>query len=297
MAFGVAGCAAPAPDTDPAVLPEGVRVELIQLRADVAPRQAQLRIINDSDRSLTVGAVQVEDPRFDGAATRVDAERTSRVAAGATVDVRVQLPPMACAVPAREPGAGTAAGDGTLVVQMEVPSPSDSAGAPVVAEPVMASDPLGFVEPLYERECRAEALAEAARVEFTEFTPSQAGEPAALTLAITPMDGGATIVGVQRTNLIDFGAATVDGAYPVDLTIDASDEVTVIDLPIVPFRCDPHAVQEDKRGTIFDVRVIVDGETGETGETGESGEIALFVGEDMRGEILTWVAQWCGFAD
>ena len=34
-------------------------------------------------------------------------------------------------------------------------------------------------------------------------------------------------------------------------------------MPLVPFRCDPHAVQEDKRGTIFDVRVEVDGEPGE----------------------------------
>ena len=55
-----------------------------------------------------------------------------------------------------------------------------------------------------------------------------------------------------------------------------------------PVRCDPHVVQEDKRGTIFDVRVELDG---------EPGQVELFVGEDMRGRILTWVAEWCGFGD
>ena len=48
------------------------------------------------------------------------------------------------------------------------------------------------------------------------------------------------------------------------------------------------AVQEDKRGTIFDVRVSV---------AGESGEVELFVGDALRGRILTWVADWCGFGD
>ena len=45
-------------------------------------------------------------------------------------------------------------------------------------------------------------------------------------------------------------------------------------------------MQEDKRGTIFDVRVSV---------AGESGEVELFVGDALRGRILTWVADWCGF--
>ena len=57
-------------------------------------------------------------------------------------------------------------------------------------------------------------------------------------------------------------------------------------VPIVPLRCDPHAVMEDKRGTVFDVRVEVDG---------ASGVIEVAAPEAMRGEILRWVADWCGF--
>jgi hypothetical protein len=269
------GCAAAPAATDTAstpALPAGVTVELVQLRADVAPRQAQVRVINDSDEAITIGEIRVEDPRFDGAATRVVGGRTSTVPAGRSVDVRVQLPQVDCAAPA----------DARSEVVLELLS--DAGAADVAAS---AGDPLGFVAPLHARECRLARLADAASVDFTAFRPSAPGAPATLELTITPSgEGAASLVGVQRTNLIDFAAPTVDGAYPLDLAIAPGDtQPIVVAIPIVPVRCDPHAVQEDKRGTIFDVRVEVDG---------QPGEIELFVGEEMRGAILSWVPVWCG---
>jgi len=43
---------------------------------------------------------------------------------------------------------------------------------------------------------------------------------------------------------------------------------------------------EDKRGTVFNVLVEVDG---------ASGVVEVAAPEAMRGEILRWVADWCGF--
>ena len=84
---------------------------------------------------------------------------------------------------------------------------------------------------------------------------------------------------------VDFAAQTRDGTYPLDVAIDAADRApVVIDLPIRPTRCDPHAVQEDKRGTLFRVWVSLGG---------EPGDIEVYVGDDMRGRILTWVPTWC----
>ena len=273
-ALVLAGCGAVGGSAEPdRTLPEGVTVELIQLRADVAPRQAQVHVTNGSDVALRIGDVRVEDPRFEDAAVRVVADRTSSVPAGRSVDVRVQLAAVDCDAPA----------DAEPEVVLELLADD---GSTEVTTP--ASDPLGFVAPLHERECLRERLADAATLAFTDFTPSPPGEPAALQLTITPTGtGAATIVGVQRTNLLDFGGATVNGAHPLDLVIaGGAAEPVVVELPLVPFRCDAHAVQEDKRGTIFDVRVELDG---------EPGEIELFVGEERRGEILTWVAGWCGF--
>ncbi|GAA3638850.1 hypothetical protein GCM10022200_22760 [Microbacterium awajiense] len=280
-AFLLAGCTA-APDADPsgresahpALAPDGLEVSLLQLRADVAPRQAQVHVVNDTPDTLVVGAVRVEDPRLDGPAARVVADRTSRVAPGGVVDIRVQLPGVSCPAPA----------DAAPIVVLEL---LDGDGAVTEVE-APAAVALGFLAPLHERECRAQALAEAADVSFTDFEPGAPGEPARLELTITPTGAAAaTIVGVQSTNLIGFDAETVDGAFPVDVDAAVGDTTPiVVDLPLVPFRCDPHAVQEDKRGTIFDVRIVVGG---------EAGEIERFVGEDMRGRILSWVAAWCGF--
>lgn len=148
-----------------------------------------------------------------------------------------------------------------------------------------AADPLGFLAPLHARECLAADVADAAVLTFTGFAPAPAGEAATLRLAVEPAGGDAVIAAVQPTVLLDF--ATEGGpAFLLDLAITVDTAATVVELPIVPARCDPHVVQEDKRGTIFDVDVAVGT---------ESGTIELFVGEDLRGSILSWVAEWCGF--
>lgn len=260
-------------------LPAGVTVELQQLRADVAPRQAQVHLTNGSDDPLQIAAVRVEDDRFDGPAERVIADRVSTVPAGGAVDIRVQLPPVDCTAPSEPEG--------------------DGAGSRVVLELVgedgttevstSASDALGFLATLHARECLMERVQDAATLEFTGFEASAPGEPATLQLTITPTGAGtATIVGVEGTNLIAFtGISADEDLFGLDLHVDTADaEPVVVDLPMRPFRCDPHVVQEDKRGTIFDVRVEVDG---------EPGQVELFVGDEMRGRILTWVGEWCGF--
>lgn len=270
---GAPGSAAPSAD---AGVPAGVTVELQQGRSDVAARQAQVVITNDTDETLVVGDVEVVDPRFDGPAVRVN-ERDSRISPGRSVGVRVQLPDVACGddVPA----------DAESVLTFEyVLGDAQSAATATV------DDPLDFIGPLHERDCRAAAVADAAHVSFGDFDPSPPGQPATLTMSVAPTGRGAvTITGIQTTNLLTFGeiAQTTVETYPIGYAVREGDTgMTEISLPLIPLRCDPHAVQEDKRGTIFDVEVEVDG---------QPGEFELAASEDMRGEILTWVSDWCGF--
>jgi len=260
------GCAGPG---EPEV-PDGLRVELVQQRSDVTQRQAQVRVVNGSAEAITVGAVAVDDPRFVGDATRVIADRSSTVPAGGDLDIRVQLAPVACDAPdAAEP---------TVALEVVIGGRSGTIR-------IAAADRLGFLAPLHARECLAADVAEAAALSFTVFEPAPAGEPATLRLAVDPAGGRATIVAVQPTVLLDFAGAS-GGVYPLDLAVSPGTAATVVDLPIVPARCDPHVVQEDKRGTIFVLDVAVGA---------QQGPIELFVGEDMRGRILSWVAAWCGF--
>lgn len=269
LVAALTGCtASTGTETPETSLPAGVAVELAQLRSDVAARQAQVRFVNDTDEVLMVGEVRVEDPRFDGAATRAISRETT-VRPGGTVDVRVQLPVVACPAPD--------AAASTLAVHYRL---GDDAREATVALP----ERIPFVAALHERECLVAALAEAATLSFGSFAPSPPGESAALRLEIEPTGaGGAELVGIRATNLLMFEG----GAKSWPLGISLPGERQTVAVPLVPLRCDAHAVQEDKRGTVFTVDVVLHG---------EAGRIELAASPELRGEILRWVADWCGFA-
>lgn len=272
-ACSITACTAASPAPSSTDLPAGIQVSFVQLRSDVASRQAEVRIGNTGDEPLVVGAVSVTDPRFDGPAERVVA-RTSTIPPGASTDIRVQLPPVAC------PAADEAAA--TVSVAYTVNGVEGVAVAPL-------PDPLAFVPPLHERECRAAALAEAADVSFTAFVPSHAGSPADLELTVAPTgDGAAQLTGIRETNLLTFDLpGGAGGLWPLEVVVRPGDRApVVVHLPLVPARCDPHAVLEDKRGTVFWVEAVIHG---------EPSRIDLAADETMRGRILTWVADWCGF--
>lgn len=276
LAFGLAGCA---PEPADARLPPEVRAELLQYRSDVAARQVVVEITNGTGSALEIGEVTVSDARFVEPAERV-VDRASTVAPGVTVAIRVQLPDVACF--GGPTGGADAAPPPSATVhwrQGEVSGVSDLA----------LTDPLDVLGPLHERECRGQALADAAAVSFADFAPSAPGEPAVLTLAVTPTGRAeAQLQSIRPTNLLMIGTDAVSDplAYPLRLQIDRASAPVQIDLPLLPFRCDAHAVQEDKRGTIFSLEVL-------TPEG--AGQIEVAASPDMRADILSWVARWCGF--
>lgn len=268
-AVGLAGCtAAPPNGPTPTALPAGVTVELFQLRSDVAERGAQLRVINDSAEDLVITGLTIDDDWFDGPATR---ERTSTIPAGRTVDLRFALPASACD---GEPDAAAR----TSRVTLEL-----AGGGEVTAD---LTDPLGFTSLVHEKECLRHDLAKAATLEWTSFTPSTNPQPATLQLGVTPTGATDTarLVDVQTTNLLQFAAEPSPFALGLDIASTTAPETIAV--PLVPLRCDPHAVMEDKRGTVFNIAVQIDG---------ASGVVEVAASESLRGEILRWVADWCGF--
>ena len=151
---------------------------------------------------------------------------------------------------------------------------------------VDVSDPLGFTTLIHEKECLRHDLARVATLEWSAFVPSAAPLPAELQLSITPAGGDETaeLVEVQTTNLLQF--ADEPTSFALALPVTGADAAGVVPVPLVPLRCDPHAVMEDKRGTVFDLLVEVGG---------ANGVVEVAAPEEMRGEILRWVADWCGF--
>jgi hypothetical protein len=269
LAFALTACT-PQPAETPAKtqLPAGIQVELFQLRSDVAERGAQVRVINDSGEDLAITSLTFADDWFAEPATR---DRESTIPAGRTVDLRFALPESACE---DEPDAASRTSRVTLELE--------GGGSATVD----VADPLGFTTLIHEKECLRHDLARVATLEWAAFTPSSAPLPAELQLAITPAGGAesAELVEVQTTNLLQF--ADQPTPFPLGTTETGSDAASQVSVPIVPLRCDPHAVMEDKRGTVFNVLVRVDG---------AEGVVEVAAPEAMRGEILRWVSDWCGF--
>lgn len=257
------GCA-----SAPSALPEGVSVSLLQLRSDVADRQAQVQVFNGSDEVLEIAELSVEDPRFARSAVRV-IDRISELAPGGTTNVRVQLPAFTC------PASGTAS---TLTI-----------GYTHRAQQAVASVPLAegipFLAAMHERECFGARLAEIVEVSLAGFEPSAAGEPAGLLLSLVPSgDGSAVIRGIHQTNLLTFAGGVA--VFPIEAHVDTGAAPQTLALPLLPWRCDPHAVQEDKRGTVFRIEAEVEG---------AAGQIELAASPELRGTLLGWVASWCRF--
>jgi hypothetical protein len=247
-----------------------VSVELIQLRSDVVDRAAQVRVQNAGEDDLVITGLEVVDPRFE---TPIVRDNGARVSSGRTLDMRIALPPVACDADAAADGA-------TIELEYEVD------GRATIAEASLP-DSLAFIPLLHEKECLRERLAGVAVLSWSGFEPSDAPAPADVTLEIDPSGGGgsARVETVETTNLLMFDRA---GAAPfvVGAEVEGSEVAQRVRVPLVPLRCDPHAVMEDKRGTIFDVTVSVEG---------VSGVVEVAAPPAVKGEILAWVAAWCGF--
>ena len=275
MTAPLAGCGAGCTSATEAAtaLPAGVTVAVTQLRSDVADRQVEVQVHNGSDEAIEIGAVSLDDPRFAAPATRV-VDRTSTLAPGRTVNVRVQLADVVCD--------GTATPGATVTFAY---TQGDRAGTASAA----AGEVFPFLDALHRRECVAARTAAAADVTWSAFTPSDAGAPASLELSIVPRSGAAAAVllaDVRETNLLTFDGVA-GGILPLDVTVGGDDQTArTIALPLRPARCDPHAVQEDKRGTVFTLDVVVGG---------EPGQFTLAADAALRGRILAWVADWCGY--
>ncbi len=79
-----------------------------------------------------------------------------------------------------------------------------------------------------------------------------------ITVEPTGADGSVRFIESGSTTLLMMAnpaTGTLENLLPIDVTVKGTDEPSVITLTVAPGRCDPHAIQEDKRGTIFPMEV------------------------------------------
>ena len=269
LAAVLTGCAAPA-----ATLPPGVTVSVFQNRFDYSLRQLEIKVSNGTDAAITVSSATFESTRFVEPAVW---DRPQQIPSGSARDLKVQLP---------DPRCDDAEPVDTVALEV-VLSDGTTASATLTPE-----DEQGRVDTINDGDCLEASVAAVAAItpaEELSWTPG-AHSPATLDLTVTPTgaEGTATILEAKGTVLLaltDAQGAPVT-VQPVNLVVDAEALAGSIRLSIVPNRCDPHAVEEDKRGTFFPLDV-------ETGD-GRSGTVYIAVSDDVRRGLYEFYADYCG---
>ena len=268
LALGLAGCAAPATE-----LPATITASVFQNRFDYSLRQLEIKVANGTDATITVTRASFESTRFTEPAVW---DRPQDIPAGGARDLKVQLPDPVC------DGA-----DPVDSVSLEVTLADGTTGTTTLTP----SDEQGRLDTISSEDCLGASVAAVATITpaaALDWTPG-AHEPSVLELTVLPTGGEGTVTIQDARGTVLLGLADGAGAaitiQPVDLVVSASTAQSAIRLSLVPNRCDPHAVEEDKRGTFFPLDV-------QTGD-GRAGIIYIAVGDDVRRSLYEFYADYC----
>ncbi|MDQ4137784.1 MAG: hypothetical protein M3116_02905, partial [Actinomycetota bacterium] len=257
----------------PAPPPSALRVSvaLVQNRSDPPVGRLQLRVTNESDHELRIRTATLESTALAAPAVW---EKGTTLPAGATRDL-----------PVRFPGASCADAEPETVVRVEADTPA----GPVTVE-VTPTDPNERMPLLTETDCFAQEVAAVARVSLPSVHADDPAEPARLEVRAESAGGNRTlrITSLESTvlfNALDAaGTPTTSGAVDLELRPTQAEATALV--PLVPNRCDAHALAEDKVGTLFVLAAEVEG--------GRSGTLTLAASDALRAELYDYFTRACG---
>jgi hypothetical protein len=269
--LGMSGCAAAGPTT----LPDGLTVTAFQNRFDYGARVLELKVANGSGAPLTITRATFESTRF---AEPVSWDRETDIPVGAARDLRVHLPDAVC--------------DGGAEPSASVTLEFELAGGMTGSARVTPDDPMGQLDVIAAADCLVVAVDRHATItaaDTLDWTPGERS-PAVLDIVIDPTGADGTLEITSARDTILFALVAADGspssAEPLGIVIGPDSEETVVHLELVPNRCDPHAVAEDKRGTFFPLEV--------SASEGRTGTMWIPVSAGVKSELYAFVASWCG---
>lgn len=272
LAAALTACAAPAsPEVDP---PDGVTISVYQPRPDIPKNRIAIEVHNDGDAPITITAATLGSNFFADDFVWGPG-RTATVAPGYAVDLRVDIPGVA------------ACDDDAPVNAVTFTWTVGGRSGTSVVEP---DDGFHMLDRLHDEGCLvANVDAVAVLTAVSLVAPAQQPAPAELLISVAPTGepGTVTIDTISSTTLLN--PAGPDGigvnqlALGIELSADGPEEIRV---PIVPNRCDPHALAEDKIGTRMPLYVTL--------PDGTEGRYVLAASDGLRGQMYQFFSAFCG---
>ena len=255
--------------------PAQIQIEVLQSRSDVVARKLIIRLVNESPASLTVTGVEFRSTQF--AEPAIWSKDSTVVQSGRTVDLPVNLGPPACDDPQPQP---------TVLLEFEV----DGVPGTVSASPL---DTSGRLPELRQTECFEASVDAVSSIEAK--TPLRevmldGRIYAELDLTATGSGGAGevTIMSASGTTLFTLSDPTSGAAVPtlpLARAISGNGDETVT-FVLQPNRCDPHAIAEDKRGSIFPLQMVA--------PDGADGIVYVAATPEVRAALFAFFARACG---
>jgi hypothetical protein len=260
----LAGCAPAAP-----TLSAEVTVMVYQPRTDITLDRLAIQVRNGGDAPLEVVGARLQSPDF--VADTVWPNDSATVPAGLALDLRAPLPDVHCDAETRP----------IAVIEFVIDGQTGSAE-------VAIEDPFELLPRLHREACLADEIAAIATLTPREVILPDGVAPAVLVIDVEPTGaaGSVTIDQVGGTTLLK---PTADGQASdlVDLGISIdSDGPREVRIAFVPNRCDPHALLEDKVGTIIPLYVST--------ATSSAQRWLMPVADAQRADFYAFFAAYCG---
>ncbi|MFJ4209324.1 hypothetical protein ACIPY2_12785 [Paenarthrobacter sp. NPDC089675] len=251
-----------------------ITAEVNQSRDQYGKQAILIQLTNATDTPLSVSGAELASDLFNGAIIWTPADGT------------LELPPrQPKSLPAKLPGAACA-GQFQGATAMATVHYAD-AGGNEHQTTIEAGDPFKVLQRNSEELCLATAAAAVATMVLAPDLDIAADRKTAVVqLVVTPAAPAGetktlTIESVDGTTLL---AEEPTDPWPRNVTITPGSGLRVLPLRIRPARCDPHAVAEDKVGTLLPLRVAV-------GD--RKGVLKIAASTELRGRIYDFVTAAC----